>query len=47
MDLVIYLEKAFNENEIFTKDLKRLEKYRNSRFNCQIIGEYREVVKDE
>jgi len=43
-DLVKYLEKAFNENDIFIKDLKRLEKYRNSRFDCQIIGEYRTKV---
>jgi len=44
IELVRYLEKAFEKNEIFTNDLKRLKKYRNSRFNCQIIGEYRTKV---
>lgn len=44
IDLVKYLEKAFKENDIFIKDLKRLEKYRKSRFDCQIIGEYRTKV---
>lgn len=44
MDLVKYLEKSLNEKDIFKKDLKRLEKYRNSRFDCQIIGEYKTKV---
>lgn len=43
-DLVKYLEKAFRNNEIFSKDLKRLEKYRESNYNCQIIGEYKTKV---
>ncbi len=44
MELVKYLEKAFNKNDIFIKDLKRLEKYRDSRFDCQVIGEYKTKV---
>jgi ArsR family transcriptional regulator len=43
-ELVVYLEKVFKDNKIFIKDLERLNKYRDSRFDCQIIGEYRTKV---
>jgi len=44
IELIKYLKKAFKANEVFKEDLKRLKKYQNSRFNCQIIGEYRTKV---
>ncbi|BEP29713.1 ArsR/SmtB family transcription factor [Helicovermis profundi] len=39
-----YIEKKLSENEIFTNDLKRLEKYKFNNLSCKKIAENREAV---
>lgn len=44
VELIKYLENVFKDNKVFIKDLERFKKYRDSDFNCQIIGDNRTNV---
>jgi ArsR family transcriptional regulator len=45
-ELIEFLKQEFKKEEIFVKDLERLDKYKNSGMNCTVIREDKDKVLD-